>query len=171
MTQLALPPSLCLLRATRAQVGQLVCTVAGCVPLSADCADVGSCVEVVQGEHPHFVLVYLAPPAALPASIAEGSVMTRHLCRLHQERTRIDAALRGRGSPSWLSTLEGTEFENAFTFFRAAYPSEAERWGIKTSDDENYADVCSAWYYPASREQRVGAYQPLLQFAEKWLPR
>lgn len=75
---------------------------------------------------------------------------------------------RGR---SWLTTLEGREFENAFTFFRSAYPAEAETWGINVSDVENYADVCTAWYYPYGRDRKVDAFQPLLQFARKWLPR
>lgn len=159
---------MCLLRTTRASVGKLVCTVVGCVPVTADCALVGSCVQVVSGENPHYVLVYLAAPPALPPSIAEGYAITRHLCKLHQERTLIDAVLRGR---SWLATIEGGEFQSAFAFFRAAYPLEAAQWGIDPSDVENYTDVCAAWYYPSARDQRVGAYQPLLRFAEKWLPR
>lgn len=171
MTRLALPPSLCLLRASSAQVGQIVCTVAGCVPVSAECAQTGSCVEAVETEHPHYVLVYIAPPPALPPSIAEGHALARHLCKLHQERTRGDATLRGRASPGWLATIEGTEFVSAFTFFRTAYAGDAERWGVRDSDTENYADVCTAWYYPSSREQKVTAYPALERFAQKWLPR
>lgn len=171
MTNLTLPPSLCLLRTTRDRVGQMVCTVEGCVPIRASCAEQGSCIEVVESEHSHFVLVYFGPLPTLPASLAEGAVLTRHLCTLHQERTRSDATLRGRGSPDWLATLEGTEFQAAFAFFRSAYAADALRWGVQLSDVENYADVCNAWYYPASRDQQVGAYQPLLIFAQKWLPR
>lgn len=171
MTRLALPPSLCLLRASAAQVGQLVCTVAGCVPVTAECARAGSCVEAVETELPHYVLVYLAPPAALPPSIAEGYAMARHLCKLHQERTRSDATLRGRATPAWAATVEGAEFVSAFTFFRTAYAADAQRWGARDPDAENYADVCTAWYYPSARDQKVTTYPALERFAQRWLPR
>lgn len=168
MTQLALPPSLCLLRASPASIGRTVCTVVGCVPVTASCAERGSCVEVVDGSAPHYVLVYFRAPPTLPAQFGEGHAITRHLCKLHQERTLIDAVLRGR---SWLTTLEGREFESAFAFFRSAYPAEAATWDINVSDVENYADVCTAWYYPYGRDRKVDAFQPLFQFAQKWLPR
>lgn len=171
MTHLSLPPSLCLLRANALLVGRLACTVHGCVPVTQACADAGSCIEVVQSEHPHFVLVWFRPSVPLSPTIAEGYEMTRYLCRLHQERGRLDVALRGRGTPDWVATVEGTEFASAFAFFRTAYPAEYARWGASLLDAANYVDVCSAWYYPSARDQRVGAYQPLLLFAQKWLPK
>lgn len=171
MTHLSLPPSLCLLRANPLLVGRTVCTVQGCIPVTQACADAGSCIERVESEHPHFVLVWFRPSAALSPTIAEGYELTRYFCRLHQERGRLDVALRGRGTPDWVATVEGTEFASAFAFFRTAYPAEYARWGASFLDTANYVDVCSAWYYPSARDQRVGAYQPLLVFAQKWLPK
>lgn len=168
MTQLALPPSMCLLRTPASSVGRLACTVVGCVPVTAQCAEQGSCVETLEGTTPHYVLLFMGPPASPPPPIGELYAITRHLCHLHQERTLIDL-----GRPAfvtWLASLEGREFESAFAFFRSAYPTEAARWQPLPSDMENYADVCAAWYFPPSRDQRVGTYLPLTQFAQKWLP-
>lgn len=171
ITHLSLPPSLCLLRANPLLVGRTVCTVQGCVPVTQACADAGSCIERVESEHPHFVLVWFRSPATLPPDLAEGYTMVRHLCALHQEKARLDAALRGRASPVWAATLEGQEFASAFDFFRRAYAADAERWGERLTLADDYVDVCSAWYYPYVREQKISAYQPLVLFAQKWLPK
>lgn len=174
MTHLALPPSICLLRANADLVGRVVCTISGCVPVTQACADAGSCIVTVESEHPHFVLVWFRASSPLAPAIAEGYDITRYLCQLHQERGRLDAALRGRGTPNWTATVEGTEFASAFASFRTAYPADYARWGASSSDASNYVDVCAAWYYPpggGARDQRVSAYQPLLTFATKWLPK
>jgi hypothetical protein len=171
MTYLPLPPSLCFLRANPQFVGQTVCTVAGCVAVTAACADEGSCLQVVEGQNLHYVLVWFGAPASRPSTVPDGYTMTRYFCRLHQERSRIDAILRGRATPGWLATVEGVEFGTALASFRTGYPEASRDWGLKPLDEDNYIDVCSAWYYPAVRDLRVGAYLPLVQFAQKWLPR
>ncbi len=168
MTELALPPSLCLVRASADIAAKTACTVVGCVPVTQACVDQGSCVEVVDGEEPHYIVIFLRAPGGLPAPFAETYTLARYLCTLHQERTLIDGVLRGR---SWLTTIEGTEFESAFTFWRLAYPAEAERWAPRLSDVDNYADVCADWYYPYARDPSVADELPLREFAEKWLPK
>lgn len=168
MTQLLLPPSLCLLRATASAAGTLTCTVVGCVAISTSCVQNGSCIQVMDGENPHYVLVLVRPPEGLPPEHAEDYTLTRYLCLLHQERTLIDADLRGR---SWLTTLEGREFSSAFATFVGTYPEAAREWGTRPSDVDNYADVCAGWYYPQVPKLRVDAYPPLAKFAEKWLPK
>lgn len=168
MTQLLLPPSLCLLRSTADAKGTLTCTVVGCVPITETCVQNGSCIQVMSGEDPHYVLVLVRPPEGLPAQYAEGYALTRYLCQLHQERTLIDADLRGL---SWLITTEGKEFERAFASFVGLYPQAAVELGVKASDVDNYADVCAARYYPEVAKLRVDSYAPLATFAEKWLPK
>ena len=169
VTQLALPPSLCLLRVDASATGGLACTVVGCVPVSAECASFGSCIQEMDGTLPHYVLLWLRAPESPPPPLAEPYGMTRYLCRLHQERTLID--LGRPANASWAATLEGREFSTAFARFRSAYAPDAARWRPDASDVENYADVCAAWYVPAGRDQRVAAYLPLYDFAQKWLPR
>lgn len=168
VTQLALPPSMCLVRTDPSAVGRLACTVVGCVPVPRECADFGSCVQTLEGTLPHYVLVYMRPLDPTPVQLGEPYTLTRRLCQLHQERTLIDL-----GRPafvSWLQTIEGREFTSAFSFFKTGYPNDAVRWDPRPSDIENYVDVCTAWYLPAARDQRVGAYLPLYTFAQKWLP-
>ncbi|MBU6423332.1 MAG: hypothetical protein KGQ88_04770 [Chloroflexi bacterium] len=172
MTQLPLPPSICLVRTTSASVDHLVCTVAGCVPVARGCADQGQCLEVVDGTSEHYVLVFIHPPAAPPAPVGEDYELTRDLCRLHQYRSFSDTVLPGEPplAGGWLATVEAREFRAAFSAFETTYAGDARRWHPAGSDFEDYADVCAAWYYPAGRAQRVSDYLPLATFAKKWLP-
>lgn len=168
VTQLALPPSLCLLRTDATSGGRLACVVVGCVPIPSDCVSFGSCLQVMDGTLPHYVLVWIKPPGSIPAPAGEPATLTRYLCQLHQERTLID--LGRPASIGWTATIEGREFAAAFATFETAYPLDAARWKPRTSDADNYADVCAAWYFPPARDQRIDAYLPLYQFAQKWLP-
>lgn len=172
-TQLSLPPSLCFMRATPEQREHLICTVVGCVPLSTGCVDQGYCILAVEGLSAHYVLAFIRPPEGLPPPVAETATITRSLCRLHQLRTLLDAVVPGEPLPAegWLATLEARDFETAFSQFRATYPADALRWEPKASAEENYADVCAAWYYPPARAQKVSDYTPLASWATKWLPR
>lgn len=172
LTQLPMPPSICLVRTASASVGTLTCTVVGCVPVTKGCDDEGQCLQIVEGTSPHYVLVFIHPPASPPPPIGEGYAITRSLCRMHQYRSLNDVVLPGAPPPAggWLSTLEAREFVSAFDAFRTSDAVDAERWKPQTSDFENYADVCAAWYFPAGRGQRVSDYTPLLLFAKKWLP-
>lgn len=172
MTELPLPPSICLVRTTGASVGHLVCAVAGCVPVPPGCADQGQCLQVVDGTSAHYVLVFIHPPASPPPPVGEAYTITRALCRLHQYRSLTDIVLPGAPPPAggWLSTVEAREFRAAFVAFEIAYAADAARWKPEGSDFEDYADVCAAWYDPAGRDQRVADYASLLTFAKKWLP-
>jgi hypothetical protein len=171
-THLSMPTSLCFLRGTADLKGDLVCTVVGCVPVTSGCVDQGYCILAVEGLTSHYVFVFIRPPEGLPPPIAETATVTRSLCRLHQFRSLLDAVVPGEGLPpeGWLTTEEAREFATAFVTFRSTYPSDAVRWEPKASDEENYADVCAAWYYPPARPQKVADYTPLLAWATKWLP-
>lgn len=171
-THLILPPSMCLLRTADASVDHLVCTVVGCVPVTRGCVEQGYCTQIVPGTTPRYVLVFIRAPASRPPPIGETYVLTRSICRMHQDRTVMDATLPGAPPPAggWLATTEAREFGIAFSAFQAAYPDDAARWKPKPSDLENYADVCAAWYYPPARDQRVSDYAPLATWAKKWLP-
>ncbi|MDE3113045.1 MAG: hypothetical protein KGN00_02645 [Chloroflexota bacterium] len=172
MTELPLPPSVCLVRTTSAAVGHLVCTVSGCVPVAQGCADQGDCLQVVDGTTAHYVLVFIHPPASPTAPIGEAYTITRVLCRLHQYRSLTDIVLPGAPPPAggWLATVEAREFRSAFAAFETTDAAAAQRWRPQGSDFEDYADVCAAWYYPAARDQRVADDPSLLAFAKKWLP-
>lgn len=172
MTELPLPPSICFVRTTSASVGHLVCTVAGCVPVTQGCAEQGQCLQIVDGTSAHYLLVFIHPPASPPPPVGGTYAITRALCRLHQYRSLSDIVLPGAPPPAggWLSTVEAREFGAAFVAFETGDAADAQRWKPEGSDFEDYADVCAAWYYPAAREQRVADVPSLLTFAKKWLP-
>lgn len=101
----------------------------------------------------------------------EVAVTAHENCHAHQGELFFRA-----GSPSggWPMMTEGLEFKTAFDTFRSQYPDAATKWGTLGTYYEDFAEVCAAWYYGTFRAThglRVADYPPLLQFAQKWLPK
>lgn len=101
---------------------------------------------------------------------AELHATSHETCHAHQHRVTIDLDGAGVYSGWEILSQEAEEFRVAWQAFKVNSPQAYAEFGDRGQDLENAAEVCASWYFPYG-VRNIASYQPLANWAKKWLPK